>query len=68
MEVHGFYSEKQLKNLIKNEKEPYKFWEKLDGTVVQITEVTSDYKNYHNNFKDVIYLGKLKKWSHNLKN
>lgn len=67
MEVHGFYSEKQLKNLIKNEKEPYKFWEKLDGTVVQITEVTSDYNNYHNNFKDAVYLGKLKKWSHNLK-
>lgn len=72
MEVHGFYSEKQLKELInnnnKNKKEPYIFWEKLDGTVVQVTEVTSDYNNYHNNFKDVVYLGQLKKWSHNLKN
>jgi len=70
MEVYGFYSEKQLKNLIQNreKKEPYIFWEKLDGTVVQVTEVTSDYNNYHNNFKDVVYLGKLKKWSHNISN
>ena len=68
MEVHGFYSQKQQENITSNgnKKEHYIFWEKLDGTVVQVTEVTSDYNNYHNNFKDVIYLGKLKKWSHNL--
>lgn len=69
MEVYGFYSQKQFdESLKKHNKNPYIFWEKLDGTIVQVTEVTYDYNNYHNNFNDVVYLGKLKKWSHNLKN
>ena len=70
MEMYGFYSEKQFKTTIKNQNHDsaHIFWEKLDGTIVQVTEVTSDYNNYHNNFNDVVYLGKLKKWSHNVKN
>jgi|UniRef100_A0A6C0CJP9 hypothetical protein len=70
MKVYGFYSQKQFENITRNNsrKEPYIFWEKIDGTVVQITEVTRDIKNFHNNFSDYICLGELKKWSYNLKN
>lgn len=70
MEVYGFYSQKQFENISSDDKrkEPYIFWEKMDGTIVQVTEVTIDLNNFHNNFNDYISLGRLKKWSFNLKN
>lgn len=69
MQVYGFYSQKQFENMKSkgNRKESYVFWEKIDGTVVQVTEVTNDINNFHYNFNDYIRLGELKKWSHNLK-
>lgn len=69
MQVYGFYSQKQFENMKRNgnRKESYIFWEKIDGTVVQVTEVTNDINNFHYNFNDYISLGELKKWSYNLK-
>jgi len=69
MQVYGFYSQKQFENITRDNsrKEPYIFWEKLDGTVVQVTEVTNNIDNFHYNFNDYINLGELKKWSHNLR-
>ena len=70
MQVYGFYSQKQFENITRDkvvEKNRYIFWEKLDGTVVQVTEVTNNIDNFHYNFNDYINLGELKKWSHNLR-
>ena len=69
MQVYGFYSQKQFENITRDNsrKESYIFWEKMDGTVVQVTEVTNNIDNFHYNFNDYISLGELKKWSHNLK-
>ncbi|MDA7464015.1 hypothetical protein N8996_04415 [Candidatus Poseidonia alphae] len=69
MQVYGFYSQKQFENITRDNsrKERYIFWEKLDGTVVQVTEVTNNIDNFHYNFNDYINLGELKKWSHNLR-
>lgn len=60
--MYGFYSEKQLSIIKGHNDKPYIYYKDENGKIFQITEVTNDLKNYHNNFKDVIKIGKLKKF------
>jgi len=66
---HGYYSQKQFNILLNDNniksKQKYIYWETENGKIVQVTEVINNPEKYHNNFDDVIYLGKLKKWHHN---
>jgi hypothetical protein len=58
--MYGFYSEKQLSIIKRHHDKPYIYYKDKNGEIFQITEVTDDLKNYHNNFNDVIKIGKLK--------
>jgi hypothetical protein len=53
---YGIYSETQYKE---NKDEIY--WEDISGNIVKVTEVKSQ-KNGKSNFRDAVYLGKLKKY------
>ena len=58
---YAWYSEKQFDhmNLNTERKLPYIYYELMDGSVVQITEITNENKH---NFDDAIYLGKVNKF------
>ena len=58
--MYGFYSKEQFSIIERDEDKPYIYYKDKNGKICQITEVTDDLKNYHNNFKDVIKIGKLK--------
>ncbi len=51
-------------NCINNNKEfRINYYEDFSGNEVLITEVSKlDSKDYHNNFSDVVKIGKVKKW------
>jgi len=58
---YAWYSEKQFEHIILNteRKFPYIYYELMDGSIVQITEITNENKH---NFNDAICLGKVKKY------
>ena len=65
---YGYMSKKQLehvKETAENNKKEFRinYYEDINGNEVVISEVSSrPLEEYHNNFDDVVKLGKLKKW------
>lgn len=58
---YAWYSEKQFKHITLNTERnfPYIYYELMDGSIVQITEITNENKH---NFNDATYLGKVKNY------
>lgn len=58
---YAWYSKKQFEhvNEIKQNDFPYIYYELMDGSIVQITEITNENKH---NFNDAVCLGKVKKY------
>lgn len=56
--------ENKKENCLNNNKEfRINYYEDFSGNEVLITEVSKlDPKDYHNNFSDVVKIGKVKKW------
>ena len=56
---YAWYSQKQFEHVNKNNenKFSYIYYELMDGSIVQITEITKENKH---NFNDATYLGKVK--------
>lgn len=65
---YGYMSKKQLEQVKEtkesnNEEFRINYYEDINGNEVAISEVSNrPLEEYHNNFDDVVKLGKLKKW------